>query len=185
MKKFIRIPYEEESRFSLDALRAKLDRTIEAQKKLSLYKLKGEPLFLLLKKGEDYTLRYYHSYKKDFCDTCLCFSLVKGLERSGVKGHFRKPFGSWAFFWGVIVTLLIDFCVITYCFLFTAGFDLNTALMISGTALLVRAYVCMSLVQFNAERVKMLKTEMLRLLREEETEAEPQSKKEGDENERD
>lgn len=181
MKKFIRIPYEEESRFSIDELRAKLDRAIEAQKKLSLYKLKGEPLFLLAKNGEDYILRYYHSYKKDMCDTCLCFSLIRGLERSGAKGYFRKPFGSWAFFWGVIATLLIDFCIITYCFLFTAGFNLNTALMISGTAILVRAYVCVSLVQFNSERVKMLKAEMLRLLCEEE---ELHEEKENDENER-
>ncbi|MCM1334054.1 MAG: hypothetical protein NC084_09290 [Bacteroides sp.] len=185
MKKFIRIPYEEESRFPLERLSARLDREIAAQQKRSLYKLKGEPLFLLLKKGEEYTLRYYHSYKKDFCDTCLRFTLVPGLERSGVKGSFRKPFGSWAFFWGVIATLLIDFIVITYCFLFTSGFSLETALMISGTAILVRAYVCVSLMQFNAERLKMLKNEMLRLLREEETDEDDQNEEGAESDERD
>lgn len=173
MKKLIRIPYEEESLLSIDGLRSRLDRVLDAQRKRALYKRKGEPIFLLSRDGEDeYTLRYYHSYKKDFCDTCLRFRLVKGLERSGAKGSFRKPAGSWAFFWGVAATLLIDFLVITYCFLFTAGFSLESALMISGTALLVRAYVCVSLLQFSGDRVKALKNEMLRLLREEEIDEE-------------
>lgn len=185
MKKFIRIPYEEESLFSIDALRERLGKVLAAQQKRALYKLKGEPLYLLSKDGEDeYTLRYYHSYKKDFCDTCLRFVLTKGLERSGAKGSIRKPGGSWGFFWGVIATLLIDFCVITYGILFIAGFQLTTALMISMTAVIVRAYVCISLLQFNTERVKMLKTEMLRLLRDEEIDEE-QTYKEENEDERD
>ncbi len=179
MKKFIRVPYEEDSRFSYEELKGRLDQMLQKQKDLALYKLKGSALFLLSADGEDeYTLRYYHSYKKDFCDTCLRFYLVKGLERSGVKGFFCKPKAIWAFFWGVIATLMIDFCVITYCILFTADFNLTSALMISGTAVLVRAYLCLSLVQFNSERMRALKKEMLRLLRETE---EPEEK--GEENE--
>lgn len=52
--------------------------------------------------------------------------------------------------------------------------------MISAAAILVRAYVCVSLVQFNGERVKMLKTEMLRLLRNEEIDEEQTDKEEND-----
>lgn len=181
MKKFIRIPYEEESALPIGALRERLGKVLAAQQKRALYKLKGEPLYLLSKDGEDeYTLRYYHSYKKDFCDTCLRFRLIKGLERSGAKGGFRKPGGSWGFFWGVIATLLIDFCIITYGILFIADFSLTNALMISAAAILVRAYVCVSLVQFNGERVKMLKTEMLRLLRNEAIDEEQTDKEEND-----
>ncbi len=171
MKKFIRVPYEEESRFSYEETKKRLASALAEQKKLQLYKLKGAALFLLSEKENDeYTLSYYHSYKTDFCDTCLRFYLEKGLERCNVKGFFCKPRAVWGFFWGTVATLLIDFLVITYCILFTADFDLTNALLISGTAVLLRAYICLSLVQFDKRRLKAVKEEMLRLIRREETE---------------
>lgn len=171
MKKFIRIPYEQESAFSADELKKRLDMAIEKQKELSLYKLKGAPLFLLSEKDGEYTLNYHHSYKKDMCDTCLRFYIEKGLERASAKGFFCKPRGVWATFWGVIATLLIDFLIISYCLLFTVDFSLSNALMISFTASIVRAYLCISMVRFTDKRVKDIRLEMNRLLNESESEA--------------
>ncbi len=166
MKKFIRIPYEEESVYTSSELMEKLENILSEQRELSLYKLKGSPLYLLEKEKEEgqFTLKYHHSYKKDMCDTCVRFYIEKGLERCRVKGFVCKPAGSWAVFWGVIATLLIDFLIITYCLLFTANFDLSKALMISGCAALVRGYVCMSVVQFNSRRLEEIKKKMADIL---------------------
>lgn len=165
MKKFIRIPYEENSSFSRAELESRLAAVMEEQGKLALYKLKGSPLYLLEKeKDGGYCLKYHHSYKKDMCDTCLRFFIVDGLEHSQVKGFLCKPAGSWAVFWGIIATLIIDFLIITYCLLFTANFDLSKALMISFCAMLVRGYICMSVVQFNTRRLEEIRLKAAELL---------------------
>lgn len=167
MKKFIRIPYEEESSFSYDELKSRLDNIMEEQAELALYKLEGSPLYLLEKdekEPDQYNLKYHHSYKKDMCDTCIRFYIEKGLERSRVKGFFCKPAGSWAVFWGIIGSLFIDFLIITYCLLFTANFDLGNALMISFAAMVVRGYVCLSVLQFNRRRLEEIKLKMADIL---------------------
>lgn len=167
MKKFIRIPYEEESCFSYDELKNRLDAIIAEQGELALYKLKGSPLYLLEKeKNEEdqYAVNYHHSYKKDMCDTCVRFYIEKGLERSRVKGFFCKPKSSWAVFWGIIGSLFIDFLIITYCLLFTANFDLGNALMISFAAMVVRGYVCLSILQFNRRRIEEVRLKLKDML---------------------
>jgi len=167
LKKFIRIPYEEESRFSYDELNSRLENIIAEQKELALYKLEGSPLYLLEKdekEPDQYTLKYHHSYKKDMCDTTIRFYIEKGLERSRVKGFFCKPAGIWAVFWGVIGSVFIDFLIITYCLLFTANFDLGNALMISFAAMVVRGYVCLSVLQFNRRRLEEVKLKMADIL---------------------
>lgn len=162
MKKFIRIPYEQDSGYSYEELNANIGRIIKEQNELSLYKLKGSPLYLLEKEKEEgqFCLKYHHSYKKDMCDTCVRFYIEKGLEKCTVKGFICKPAGSWAVFWGIIATLFIDFLIITYCLLFTANFDMTKALMISGVATVVRAYICMSVMQFNRFRLEEIKQKM-------------------------
>lgn len=178
MKKFIRIPYEEESIYTNEQLEEKLNGILAEQNELALYKLHGSPLYLLERENEagQYVLKYHHSYKKDMCDTCVRFYIEKGLERSRVKGFMCKPLGSWLVFWGVIATLLIDFIIITYCLLFTADFDMLKALMISGCAVAVRAYICMSVVQFNSRRLEEIKAKMAEILGIE-TEEEKQSER--------
>ena len=98
------------------------------------------------------------------CDTCVRFYIEKGLEKCTAKGFICKPAGSWAVFWGVIATLFIDFLIITYCLLFTADFDMVKALMISGVATIVRAYICMSIMQFNRYRLEEIKLKMMEIL---------------------
>lgn len=163
MKKFIRIPYDEESSFSYSELKERLNGILAEQAELSLYKLKGSPLYLLEEEKNEtdqYTLTYHHSYKKDMCDTCVRFYIEKGLERSRIKGFFCKPKSSWAVFWGVIGSLFIDFLIISYCLLFTANFDLTNALMISFTAMIVRAYICLSVLRFNTRRLEEVKLKL-------------------------
>ncbi len=166
MKKFMRIPYEQDSGFSYEELRANISRIMKEQRELSLYKLKGSPVYLLEKEKEkgQFCLKYHHSYKKDMCDTCVRFYIEKGLEKCTAKGFICKPAGSWAVFWGVIATLFIDFLIITYCLLFTADFDMVKALMISGVATIVRAYICMSIMQFNRYRLEEIKLKMMEIL---------------------
>ena len=166
MKKFMRIPYEQDSTYSYEQLESNLNELIKEQGELALYKLKGSPLFLIEKEKEEgqYCLKYHHSYKKDMCDTCVRFYIEKGLEKCTAKGFICKPAGSWAVFWGVIATLFIDFLIITYCLLFTAGFDMSKALMISGVATIVRAYICMSVMQLNRRRLEEIKLKMMEIL---------------------
>ncbi len=176
-KKFVRTPIEEESALSYEELTGKLDKIIEKQAELKLHKLEGAPLFLWKKEGEsEYSLKYYHSYKKDMCDTMLAIRVEKELERSGVYGYICKPAGIWGVFWGIIATLFIDFLVLSYCLLFVAGFDLTNGLMVSAAAIIVRAYICFSLLEISKDRMARIKGELLRILHEKE-EKDEQDKK--------
>ena len=176
-KKFVRTPIEEESPLSYEELTGKLDKIIEKQGELKLHKLEGAPLFLWKKEGEsEYSLKYYHSYKKDMCDTMLAIRVEKGLERSGVYGYICKPAGIWGVFWGIIATLLLDFLIFSYCLLFVAGFDLTNGLMVSAAAIIVRAYICFSLLEISKDRMARIKGELLRILHEKE-EKDEQDKK--------
>lgn len=176
-KKFIKMAFEEESVMSEGKLTEKLDNIIEEQKKLQLYKLKNAPVFLWEKKGEgEYYLKYYHSYKTDMCDTALSVAVEKGLERCTLKGFFCKPKGIWAVFFGIIASLFIDFLVLSFCLLFVAGFNLTDGLMISAVAVIVRAYICIALLELDKERMKKIKEYILPLIREK---AEKEKKNEG------
>lgn len=166
-KKFIKMAFEEESLMSGDELTEKLDNIIEEQKNMQLYKLKNAPVFLWEKKGEkEYYLKYYHSYKTDMCDTALNVTVEKGLERCCLKGFFCKPKGIWAVFFGIIASLFIDFLVLSFCFLFVADFSLTNGLMISAVATIVRAYICIALLELDKDRMKKIKEYVLPLIRE-------------------
>lgn len=166
-KKFIKMPVEEESTYSYDELKEKLDGIIESQADMQLYKQKGKPIFLWSKrKNEDeYELKYYHSYKTDMCDNMLVIGIKRGLERSNVTGFVCKPRGIWATFWGIVASPIIDFLILSYCFLFVAGFNLMDGLAVSAAALIVRAYLCFSLLEINRDRANKLKEELLNVIR--------------------
>ena len=181
-KKFVRTPIEEESLLSYEELTGKLNKIIEKQKELKLHKLEGAPLFLWKKEGEsEYSMKYYHSYKKDMCDTMLAIRVEKGLERSGVYGYICKPAGIWGVFWGIIATLLLDFLILSYCLLFVAGFDLTNGLMVSAAAIIVRAYICFSLLEITKDRTAKIKGELLRILHEKEEKDEQEEQDESEE----
>ena len=164
-RKFVRMRVEEESVMSRDELNKKLDGIIEAQYRKNLKKLKGSPLCLWQHAGDNcYRLRYYHSYREDMCDTMMTVDVEKGMERCSIHGFIHKPPAIWACFWGVIASVFIDFLVITWCLLFTENFDLVNGFMISGAICLVRAYICVALIELNREKVKILREELRRVI---------------------
>ena len=164
-RKFIKMRVEEESVMSRTELNKKLDGIIEAQYRKNLKKLKGSPLCLWQHAGDNcYKLRYYHSYREDMCDTMMTIDVEKGMERCSIHGFIHKPPAIWACFWGVIASVLIDFLIISWCLLFAENFDLVNAFMISGAVCLVRAYICVALIELNREKVKILREELHRVI---------------------
>ncbi|MBP3856494.1 MAG: hypothetical protein IK990_12880 [Ruminiclostridium sp.] len=165
-RKFIKMRVEEECSMSRDELNASLDALIESQYRKNLNKLKGSPLCLWQHAGEDcYKLRYYHSYREDMCDTMMTIDVEKGMERCSVHGFIHKPPAIWACFWGVIASVFIDFLIISWLVLFGENFSLSGALMVSGAVCLVRIYICMALIELNRERVRKLREELYRVIR--------------------
>ena len=172
-RKFIKMRVEEECPMSRDKLSEKLDGIIEKQYRMNLKKLKGSPICLWQHAGEDcYKLKYYHSYREDMCDTMMTIDVEKGLEHCSIHGFVHKPPAIWACFWGVIASVFIDFLIISWCLLFAESFDLGNALMISGSVCLVRIYICVSLIELNREKVRLLREELYRVIREKPSEAE-------------
>lgn len=165
-RKFIKMRVEEESTLSRDELYAKLDGIIESQYRRNLNKLKGSPLCLWQRAGDDCCkLKYYHSWREDMCDLMMTLYVEKGMERCSVHGFIHKPAGIWACFWGVIASVLIDFMIITWMILFAESFDLGGALMISGAVCLVRVYICAALMELDREKVRILREELYRVIR--------------------
>lgn len=165
-KKYIKMRVEEESSMSLDALNKKLDEIIDTQFRKNLKKLKGSPFCLWQHAGEDrYKLKYYHSYGEDMCDTMMTIDCEKGMERCSIHGFIHKPPAIWACFWGVIASVFIDFLIISWCLLFTENFDLANALMVSGAVCIVRVFICLSLIEINREKAKILRKELLGVIR--------------------
>ena len=151
---------------SRDELNAKLDAIIDTQFRRNLNKLKGSPLCLWQHAGEDcYKLRYYHSYREDMCDTMMTVSIEKGMERCSVHGFIHKPPAIWACFIGVIASVFIDFLIISWLVLFGENFSLTNALMVSGAVCLVRVYICAALIELNRDKVKILREELYRVIR--------------------
>ena len=175
-RKFIKMRVEEECVMSRDELNTKLDGIIETQFRRNLNKLKGSPLCLWQHAGEDcYKLKYYHSYREDMCDTMMTIDVEKGMERCSVHGIIHKPPGIWACFWGVIASVFIDFLIISWMLLFTEAFDLGNALMVSAAVCLVRVYICVSLIELNREKVRVLREELYRVIRDKPSEDMPES----------
>lgn len=164
-RKFIKMAVEEESTLSKDKLTKKLDGIIDTQYRRNLKKLKGSPLLLWSKVDDSrYRLKYYHSWKEDMCDTVMTVDIEKGMERCSLHGFIHKPAAIWACFAGVIASVIIDFIVISWLLLFTADFDLTQGLMFSGAVCLVRAYICVALVELSRDKVKILREELNRVI---------------------
>ena len=185
-RKFIKMRVEEESTLSRDELTAKLDGIIDTQYRRNLNKLKGSPLCLWQRAGEDcYRLKYYHSYREDMCDTMMTIDIEKGMERCSVHGFIHKPGGIWACFWGVIASVFIDFLIISWLVLFGQNFSLSGGLMVSGAVCLVRVYICAALLELNRERVKTLRAELYRVIRDKPDGYTPEDDEDGSEDDKD
>ena len=95
----------------------------------------------------------------------MTIDVEKGMERCSVHGFIHKPPAIWACFWGVIASVFIDFLIISWLVLFGENFSLSGALMVSGAVCLVRIYICMALIELNRERVRKLREELYRVIR--------------------
>ncbi len=150
---------------SRDALVSKLDALIDKQYRRNLNKLKGSPLCLWSRAGDDrYKLKYYHSYREDMCDTMMTVDIEKGMERCSLHGFIHKPPAIWAVFIGVIASLFIDFLIITYSLLFVQGFDLWNGLALSACVSVVRVFICLYLVELDRSKIKILREELYRVI---------------------
>ncbi|MCR4779690.1 MAG: hypothetical protein K5876_01200 [Ruminiclostridium sp.] len=164
-KKFIKMRVEEEAVMSRDALVSRLDALIDTQYRRNLNKLKGSPLCLWSRAGDDrYRLRYYHSYREDMCDTMMTLDIEKGMERCSLHGFIHKPPAIWAVFIGVIASLFIDFLIISYSLLFVQGFDLWNGLAVSACVSVVRVFICLYLLELDRSKVKILREELYRVI---------------------
>ncbi len=150
---------------SRDALVSRLDALIDTQYRRNLNKLKGSPLCLWSRAGDDrYRLRYYHSYREDMCDTMMTLDIEKGMERCSLHGFIHKPPAIWAVFIGVIASLFIDFLIISYSLLFVQGFDLWNGLAVSACVSVVRVFICLYLLELDRSKVKILREELYRVI---------------------
>ena len=61
--------------------------------------------------------------------------------------------------------MFIDFLVLSWLLLFTESFDLSNGLMVSGAICLVRVYVCLALLELDRNKVKILREELYRVIR--------------------
>ena len=62
-----------------------------------------------------------------------------------------------------------------------AGFDLTNGLMVSAAAIIVRAYICLSLLELTKDRMSRIKGELLRILHEKEEKDEQEEQDESEE----
>lgn len=111
MKKIAKIPVTFESRLSSEEFAQKVKEIVAEQEENVTYAEKGRQIFYWESTGDDkYSLKFYHSYKSDMCDTAFYGQVNKGLSGCQLDGHIKKPGGIWAIFWVIIaVALLILF----------------------------------------------------------------------------
>lgn len=107
MKRFLKIPVEFESSFTEEELKSKIEDIIKEQQDVSLYSQKGRELFIWEKNENAVSLKYYHSFKSDMCDTAFYGEIKKGLRGSRLEGFIRKPPSIWGVFWVIIGVLLL------------------------------------------------------------------------------
>ena len=151
MKRAIKIPVTFESRLTTEELTQKIDGEISSD----IWReggLKGRQVYLWRREGENVTLKYYHSYHSDMCDTMFQGRLNKGLQGSQLDGFIKKPGGVWAIFWVIIGIALI----VTAALLFAVGFSEEHELgllLIFPLILLVVAFIEANLLRFEKNRL--------------------------------
>ncbi|MBD5114189.1 MAG: hypothetical protein HDT46_03170 [Ruminococcaceae bacterium] len=156
MKKIAKIPITFESRLSSEEFAEKVKNIIAEQEENVTYSEKGRQIFYWESLGDDkYSLKFYHSYKSDMCDTAFYGQVNKGLSGCQLDGHIKKPGGIWAIFWVIIAVA----------FLILAAF--SVAILLSETpetglipvfllTLVPVAFVEVNLLMFDKKRLKAI-----------------------------
>lgn len=164
MINFIKQPFDVDSPYAYDEMSKKFDDKIEKQNKISLYKMKGQPLFLFSRNLNIIQLKYYQSYKNDMCDTMYEGELKKGLEGCQLIGNIKKPRAIWAICIGIVCTLLIDLLVISFFITFYEDFDILNHLVLWFTLIAARAIMIVHLLRFDRKRAKLVKEEITKFM---------------------
>lgn len=123
MKRFVKIDLQMSSNYSVEEIKARVDGKIEEQSQLKLPNLKSSPLFLWSREDDVVTLKYYHSYKSDLCDTMFEGRLVQGLNGCQLVGKICKPKLIWGLFFGFIALAVVILLICVISFLGQLTFD--------------------------------------------------------------
>lgn len=153
MKRFLKIPVEFESSFTEEELKSKIEDIIKEQQDVSLYSQKGRELFIWEKNENAVSLKYYHSFKSDMCDTAFYGEIKKGLRGSRLEGFIRKPPCIWGVFWVIIGVLLLIMAAFFVASLF-ADDPQPVLIPIFGLVSVGVAFVEVNLLMFDKNRLR-------------------------------
>lgn len=155
MKRFLKIPVEFETALTEEQLLEKVSEKIKEQQEENLYSQKGRELYLWERDNDSLSLKYYHSFKNDMCDTAFKGKTEKGLRGCRLEGFIKKPSGIWAVFWviiGITLTIIGAF--------FTASLFADDPQLflipVFGLVVLGVAFVEINLLMFDKKRLRAI-----------------------------
>lgn len=155
MKRFLKIPVEFETSFTEEELKGQIDDLIKEQQGSDLYSQKGREMFLWEKNENSVSLKFYHSFKSDMCDTAFYGEIKKGLRGSRLEGFIKKPPCIWGVFWVIIGVLLLIMAAFFVASLF-ADDPQPVLIPIFGLITVGVAFVEVNLLMFDKKRLQTL-----------------------------
>lgn len=156
MINFIRQPFDVESSFTFDEISQRVDDEISEQRS-TLYKKKGQPMFVFSRDKDKISMNYYQAYKNDMCDTMYQGELKKGLEGCQLIGGVKKPRTIWVICVAIACSLIIDLLVISLLIVIYENFNILDYLLQWFLIIAVRAVFIVQLLRFDRRSVKLVK----------------------------
>ncbi len=105
----------------------RLDEKLEHQMEVMKHNIKNTPVFIWGKNGDLVTLKYYHAYKSDLCDTMFEGTLHQGLNGCQLVGKICKPRIIWVLFFVFAAASLILFAIFSIGFFSRVSYGISTA----------------------------------------------------------
>ena len=155
MKRFLKIPVEFETALTEEELKGQIDEKIKETQEENLYSQKGRELFLWERGNDSVSLKFYHSFRNDMCDTAFYGDIVKGLKGSRLEGFIKKPPCIWAVFWVIIGITLLVMAAFLIASLF-ADDPQPVLIPIFGLVVLGVAFVEVNLLMFDKKRLRVI-----------------------------
>lgn len=156
MKKIAKIPVTFESRLSSEEFAQKVKEVVAEQEENVTYAEKGRQIFYWESPGDDkYSLKFYHSYKSDMCDTAFYGQVNKGLSGCQLDGHIKKPGGIWAIFWVIIAVAILILFAFSIAMLLSENAETGLIPVFLLTLIPV-AFVEVNLLMFDKKRLKAI-----------------------------
>lgn len=156
MKKIARIPVSFESRLSSEEFAEKVKSVIAEQEENVSYLEKGREIFYWENTDSDtYSLKFYHSYRSDMCDTAFYGQINKGLSGCQLDGYIKKPGGIWAVFWIIIAVAFVILSAFSIAILLSEAPETGLIPVFLLTLIPV-AFVEINLLMFDKKRLKAI-----------------------------